>query len=178
MEKLPLGMDEDSITDEISRGGPKMFTNNPAERLRRQVQPLCVVGGGMQGVEVLLDQITQLDEHRMPEVIRPRYANTGLGCLESCGENQQHLQVSEHDLAKGKVVIALLLPNAFDQVRHFDPRLFVQRDDRDAVGVVEQDATATDFSVERLDAEEVGVKLDDLAVDRRGRDEADVLIRD
>lgn len=45
-----------------------------------------------------------------------------------------------------------MLPNAFDQVRHFYLRLFVQRDDGDAVGVVEQDATATDFGVERLGA--------------------------
>ena len=57
-------------------------------------------------------------------------------------------------------------------------RSFVQRDHGNAVGVVEQDAATTDFGVERLDAEEVGVELNDLAVDRRIRDESDVLIRD
>ena len=65
----------------------------------------------------------------------------------------------------------MFLPNAVDQVRHVRLRPFVQHDHGDAVGVVEQDAAATDLGVERLDAQEVGVELDDLPVNRgrRGR---------
>ena len=73
------------------------------------VQPFGVVGGRMQGVVVLLDQVTQLDQDRMPKVNRPRPARTGPGRLEPGGEDQQDLQVGEHDLAKGKVTLGLLL---------------------------------------------------------------------
>ena len=74
-------MDQDAVADEVGRRGPKVFPDDPAERLRRDVQPLGIVGGRMQRVVVLLDQVTQLDEDRMPQVGRPRPARPALGDL-------------------------------------------------------------------------------------------------
>ena len=178
VEQLPLGVDQDAVADEIGRRGPEVLPDDPAERLRRQVQPLGVVGGRVQRAVVLLDQVTQLGRGPDAGGRSPRPARTGPGRLEPRGEDQQDLQVGEHDLAVGEVALVVFLPDAVDQVRHFRLRPLVQRDHGDAVGVVEQDAAATDLGVERLDAEEVGVELDDLAVDRDVGDEPDVLVGD
>src|SRR5689334_563244 len=104
-------MSQNTVPDKISRRCPQVLPNYSAECLRRQVQLLGVVGGRMQEVKVLLDQFLQLNEDGMLRGIRTRHADTRLGRLATCSENQQHLETGKHDLPKGEVTFALLLPN-------------------------------------------------------------------
>jgi hypothetical protein len=142
------------------------------------MQPLSIIGGGMPGVVVPFDQVTQLNEDRVPGVGRPRSARPSAGHFEPCCEDQQHLQVGEHDLAVGKFASTFFPSNAFDQAGNFRLHTVVQRDHGDAVRVVEQDAATANLGMERLDAEEVGVEVNGLTLDRPIWDESNVLIGD
>lgn len=123
---------------------------------------------------ILLDQVTQLSQQRMPQV-RTRPARRPRR-FEPRGEDQQDLQVGQHDFTIGTP--GLFCPDVVDQAGHFRPRPVVQHDHGDTVRVVEEDATATDLGMERLDAQKVGVELNDLGVDGDIGDEPDVLVRD
>lgn len=125
---------------------------------------------------MFLDQFTQPGEGRVPGGGGSRPARPGPWRLEPGGEDQ-HLQVGEHHVAERQVAAVLLPPEPLKQVRDFC-RTVAERDHGDAVGVVEQDAATADLGVERLDAQEVGVELDDLPLNGAVGDEPDVLVGD
>ena len=161
VQQLPLRVVQHPLADQLGQRLAEVLLDQPAERLRRGVEEVGVVGRGVQPAVVLLHQLAQLRQRRAAS--RRRRCRTPTPAAPASSRVARTSRIFRYDSsisAWASPVAASSSRIRAIEVTDLPFRRPVEGDGRDAVRVVEQDAVAPDLVVVRLDAQEVGVEPD------------------